>query len=83
MTKIQQIKHRQSVEYWKKVIAAQRSSGVDATEYCRQQNINYNAFYYWLRKIRQDIIDASEKLPVTADHVYLACDRTDMRKSID
>ena len=46
MTQIQQIKHRQSIDYWKQVILAQQQSGLKAKEYCRQQDIKYNAFYY-------------------------------------
>lgn len=70
MTKIQQIKHQKSMEYWKQVVIAQQQSGLSVTEYCRKQDINYNAFYYWLRKIREEfvggmpemaVIDTSEK----------------------
>ena len=39
------------MDYWKQVILAQQQSGLKAREYCRQQYIKYNAFYYWLRKI--------------------------------
>ena len=35
MTQIQQIKHRQSIDYWKQVILAQQQSGLNAKEYCR------------------------------------------------
>ena len=37
MTQIQQIKHRQSMDYWKQVILAQQQSGLKDREYCRQQ----------------------------------------------
>ena len=63
MTKIQQIKHQQSIEYWKHIIIAQQQSGLNATEYCRQQDIKYNAFYYWLRKVREKIADSMPQLP--------------------
>ena len=62
MTQIQQIKHRQSVDYWKQVILAQQQSGIRAREYCRQQGIKYNAFYYWLRKIREEIVEGMPQL---------------------
>ena len=62
MTQIQQIKHRQSMDYWKQVILAQQKSGLKAREYCRQQDINYNAFYYWLRKIREEIVEGMPQL---------------------
>ena len=62
MTQIQQIKHRQSIDYWKPVILAQQQSGLKAKEYCRQQDIKYNAFYYWLRKIREEIVEGMPQL---------------------
>ncbi|SEH43454.1 IS66 family insertion sequence element accessory protein TnpA, partial [Selenomonas sp. KH1T6] len=68
MTQIQQIKHRQSMDYWKQVILAQQQSGLKAREYCRQQDIKYNAFYYWLRKIREEIVEGMPQLKAeTAD----------------
>ena len=63
MSKIQQIKHQQSLAHWKQVIIAQQQSGLNATEYCRQQDINYNAFYYWLRKIREEFVQEMPNLP--------------------
>ena len=63
MTKIQQIKHQKSMEYWKQVVMAQQQSGLSVTEYCRKQDIKYNAFYYWLRKIREQFVDGMPELP--------------------
>ena len=54
MTQIQQLKQQHSLASWKQIILAQQNSGLTAAEYCRQQNIKYNAFYYWQRKIRED-----------------------------
>ena len=73
MTQIQQIKHRQSMDYWKQVILAQQQSGLKAWEYCRQQDIKYNAFYYWLRKIREEIVEGMPQLKAeTADETQFA-----------
>ena len=58
MTQIQQLKQQHSLASWKQIILAQQNSGLTAAQYCRQQNIKYNAFYYWQRKIREDF-DAS------------------------
>ena len=59
MTKIQQLKQQHSLASWKQTILAQQNSGLTAAEYCRQQNIKYNAFYYWQRKIREDFAAAA------------------------
>lgn len=63
MTKIQQIKQQKSMEYWKQVVIAQQQSGLSVTEYCRKQDINYNAFYYWLRKIREEFVGGMPEVP--------------------
>ena len=46
MTQIQAIKHQHALEYWKKIVLDQQASGLNATRYCREKDINYNAFYY-------------------------------------
>jgi len=61
MTQIQAIKHQHALEHWKKVVLDQRASGLNATAYCRENNINYNAFYYWLRAIREDLVKQQPK----------------------
>jgi len=37
-------------QYWKEHIAKQKESGLPVTVYCRQQQLNYDRFYYWVRK---------------------------------
>ena len=47
----------------KQLVIAQQQSGLSVTEYCRQQDIKYNAFYYWLRKIREEALESLPQLP--------------------
>ena len=63
MTQIQQLKQQHSLASWKQIILAQQNSGLTAAEYCRQQNIKYNAFYYWQRKIREDFAASALQIP--------------------
>ena len=63
MTQIQQLKQQHSLASWKQTILAQQNSGLPAAEYCRQQNIKYNAFYYWQRKIREDFAASALQIP--------------------
>src|SRR3990167_9312762 len=37
-------------QYWKEHIAKQKESGLLVTAYCRQHQLNYDRFYYWVRK---------------------------------
>jgi hypothetical protein len=40
-------------QYWKEHHAKQKESGLPATVYCRQRQLNYDRFYYWVRKEKQ------------------------------
>jgi len=37
--------------FWKKQIEAWQSSGLEQTEYCRQNNLKYHLFTYWKKKL--------------------------------
>ncbi len=37
-------------QYWKEHLAKQKKSGLPATIYCREHQLNYDRFYYWVRK---------------------------------
>ena len=37
-------------QYWKEHLAKQIKSGLPATVYCREHQLNYDRFYYWVRK---------------------------------
>lgn len=37
-------------QYWKEHVARQKASGLSITVYCRQHELNYDRFYYWMKK---------------------------------
>ena len=37
--------------YWKEQIEAWQVSGLEQTEYCRQNNLKYHLFSYWKKKL--------------------------------
>jgi hypothetical protein len=37
-------------QYWKEHLAKQKISGLSVTVYCREHQLNYDRFYYWVRK---------------------------------
>lgn len=37
-------------QYWKEHLAKQRKSGLPVSVYCREHQLNYDRFYYWIRK---------------------------------
>ena len=49
--------HQHKLAYWKQVIIDCRTSGLTANEYMRRHGIKKAAFYYWLRKIREELLE--------------------------
>lgn len=41
--------------FWQKHINAQEKSGLSKLNYCQQNEVDYERFYYWLRKEKTDI----------------------------
>jgi hypothetical protein len=37
-------------QFWREHAAKQKESGVSKSAYCRKHQLNYDRFYYWLRK---------------------------------
>jgi hypothetical protein len=44
---------------WAEIVKACNNSGLSIREYCRQNDINSNAYFYWLRKLREAAIESS------------------------
>lgn len=47
-------------EQWMKLISDRNESGLTVKKYCSQYNINEATYYYWLKKIRKDLIQNSD-----------------------
>lgn len=47
--------HQAQGQYWKEHIAKQKESGLPVTVYCRQHQLNYDRFYYWIRKEKRPV----------------------------
>lgn len=60
MDEVTLVKTRFRKEQWKNLILECQSSGMKVQDWCAQQNVTKHAYYYWLRKIRED---ACENLP--------------------
>ena len=63
-------------QQWEMVVQECASSGLSNREFCRQRGIPEKSFYYWQRKLRQQIVEsASPQLvpldPVTEPEVLL------------
>lgn len=53
------LKNKDSSEssiYWSSHLKSWESSGLNQSEYCRHNNLNYSVFHYWKRKLSQSRI---------------------------
>ena len=60
------------MEQWRKIIADCQNSGLKVDEWCEQNGVSRNSYYYWLRKIREKACQSvsSELLPVTNESTF-------------
>ena len=54
MTDVTIVKHQLVQEQWKQIIDTCQSSGISAAQWCRDNNVNYKAYLYRLRKYREE-----------------------------
>ena len=57
---LQTLNAAQRVELWAERIAECRSSGKSVRAWCRENEISEKTYYYWQRRLYQQIISAAE-----------------------
>lgn len=50
---------QERLEKWNAAICAQKASGLTIKEWCEQNGINSNTYYYYLRRIRDAMLESS------------------------
>lgn len=50
-------KHNFKIQQWKSIIQDRINSGLTVKEYCAQNNIKRDAYFYWLKIIRREAIE--------------------------
>ena len=58
---LQRLNAVQRVELWAERIAECRSSGMSVREWCRENEISEKTYYYWQRKLYQQMISATQR----------------------
>ena len=53
---VMEIRQRVSRDTWQSRIHDCRSSGLTISAWCEQHNIRESTYYYWLRKLRQELV---------------------------
>ncbi len=59
MADVLAVRDQYRAQNWAMVIQQCNSSGLSNREFCRQRGIAEKSFYYWQRKLRQQIVKSA------------------------
>lgn len=59
MADVLAVRDEYRVQNWTIVIQERSSSGLSNREFCRQRRISEKTYYYWLRKLRSQMAEAT------------------------
>ena len=59
---LQRLNAAQRVELWAERIAECRSSGKSVRAWCRENEISEKTYYYWQRRLYQQMVSATERV---------------------
>lgn len=68
MSNIQSCKQKLTMQQWKVIIEDRMASGLKIDDYCELNQLSRNSYFYWLRKIREEMLtpsSSSDSLPTT------------------
>ena len=57
MNEIQTVTKNMKLQQWSDIIQACKASGQRVDDYCAAHDISRNAYYYWLRKVREAALE--------------------------
>lgn len=59
MDKLTETTHNQKLGLWINRIKECRASDLTVAQWCKQQNFSVKTYYYWMKKIKRELLDAS------------------------
>ncbi len=72
---IVEVRTQYRIEQWKLTIQECRSSGLSITQFCKQNNLSIHAYYYWLKKIRENLVKQAA-VPAEVEFAQLPVNNT-------
>ena len=67
MADVLAVRDEYRAQQWALAIQECNSSGLTNREFCRQRGISEKSFYYWQRKLREQLVDAASPKLVQLD----------------
>lgn len=68
------LKHNVTAERWAMLIKERVESGMTVREWCHDRNIKESRYYYWLRILRREAVENTERNPQVSPFVELPAD---------
>ena len=59
MNEIQTVTKNVRLQNWTTIIQDRKASGQTVDDYCAANHISRNSYYYWLRKVKEELIQQS------------------------
>ena len=79
MADVLAVRDEDRAQTWAMLIQECNNSGLTKREFCQQRGISEKSFYYWLRKLRSQMAEATEPQLVQLDPISVAEDVLQIR----
>lgn len=56
-------KRNYQLQQWRAIIQERNNSGLTINEYCNQNGLSRNSYFYWLRIIREEVLTPQQSTP--------------------
>ena len=56
-------KRNYQLQQWRTIIQERNNSGLTINEYCNQNGLSRNSYFYWLRLIREEVLAPQQSAP--------------------
>lgn len=67
-----EVKRRLNLQKWNEIINRRQASGQTIKQYCRENNINESAYYYWQQLLRKKACENINLVPETCTFIEIA-----------
>ena len=54
-------KRNYNIQQWKSIIQDRNNTNLTVDEYCKQNGLSRNSYFYWLRIIREEVLEQSSE----------------------
>ena len=71
MATMKSTRHEIIKEKWRELVKIHNESGLPVKQWCNENNISPNQYYYWLKVIRQDSLIQAGTLAVTGKSQFV------------